>query len=267
MGEPAHDGIGDVCQTCGSASVGARFCVVCGADRTSPLTVIKISHMVGPMWSIDGMAVTAAEASPRVSLLQKAVQVASTDAPWRITFRGGESVERVVVASTGAVVDVLDGAAAWGLPERATTEAVDADPLEPGRMVLVGAHTGAGASTWAQLLNADDAETTAAAEGRIVVVCRSVPAGIAAAKTVIREVGPERVQAVLVVADAPGKPVPAAVREQRVLAGAVAIVFVPWMPRLRGVTEISAALDGQLARTAQRVSRALLGASTKKKGK
>ncbi|WP_157887914.1 hypothetical protein [Frondihabitans sp. PAMC 28766] len=171
-----------------------------------------------------------------------------------------------MVTSTGTVIDVLETAAPWGLPEAGTPEAVKHEPLEPDPLVLVGAHAGAGTSTWAHLLHGDDAETTAPADGRIVVVCRSVPSGIAAAKRLIRDVGPERVQAVLIVADAPGQPVPAAAREQRVLAGANTVVFAPWMPRLRGVTEISEALDGQLARTAQRVSKALLGASTKKKG-
>jgi hypothetical protein len=105
------------------------------------------------------------------------------------------------------------------------------------------------------------------AAGELVVVCRSLPIGIAATKRVIRQVGAARVRAVLVIADAPGKPVPAAAREQKVLAGAVPVVAVPWMPRLRGATEISPALDGQLARAVQRVSKALVGASAEKKDK
>ena len=100
--------------------------------------------------------------------------------------------------------------------------------------------------------------------GRSCLVCRSTPVGINAAKAAIHTLGKDAVDAVLVVADAPGKPVPAAVREQRVLAGAVPVVPVPWMPRLRAVAEISPALAGQLARPVQRVTKALLGAQSNK---
>lgn len=258
--------VGGTCKSCGSCSVGTRYCMICGADRTRALTVIEVSHMVGPMWSINGVAVSASATDIRSSLLQRAIQASNAEAPCRIALRQGGTVGRVVVTSTGTVIDVLDTAAPWGLPKAKVPEAVEGSTLEPDPLVLVGAHTGAGTSTWARLLKADDAETIAPADGQIVVVCRSVPAGITAAKRLIRDVGLERVRAVLVVADAPGKPVPAAAREQRVLAGATVVVFVPWMPRLRGVTEISEALDGQLARSAQRISKALLGASTNKRG-
>lgn len=99
------------------------------------------------------------------------------------------------------------------------------------RLPVFSAHHGSGATTWAQLLDAD--EVSAPGERRPLVVIRSTLAGVEAAKAHTRTAG-----AVLVVADAAGS-VPAEVRRAvRVLEGAAPVVRVPWVPALRGVIAV-----------------------------
>ena len=102
------------------------------------------------------------------------------------------------------------------------------------RRVLLGAHPGAGASTWALLLDMVDAEHPPA-DGQVTIVCRSTIHGITAAKHLIAQITPDHVEAILVVADAAGR-IPATVRrELTVLSGPNRVVSVPWIPALRGV--------------------------------
>lgn len=98
---------------------------------------------------------------------------------------------------------------------------------------LVGAHHGAGTSTWAHLLDAQELEEPPAAGG-FVVVARTTIAGVEAAKPFT-----SRARAVLLVADAPGRVRPEVRRAITVLAGGGApLVRVPWMPALRGLAEV-----------------------------
>ncbi|WP_323749330.1 hypothetical protein [Curtobacterium flaccumfaciens] len=173
----------------------------------------------------------------------------------------GELVTKVVLRLDGSSVAEGADAASWAGPGRAD---VPPAAVTSRQTSIVGVHPGAGARTWARLLDLPEAELTDELAGPVVLVCRSTPAGINATKAAIHSLGTAAVDAVLVVADAPGKPVPAAAREQRVLAGAVPVVPVPWLPRLRAVAEISPALAGQLARPVQRVTKALLGAQSMK---
>ena len=103
----------------------------------------------------------------------------------------------------------------------------------PGR-VFVGAHHGAGTTMWASLLEEHDGGLVVPEEGEVIGVCRSTPAGISAAKTLIGQHGPRRFSAFLVVADAPGRTPERVRRDVKVLAGAVTVIQVPWMPVLRG---------------------------------
>ncbi|WP_235510787.1 hypothetical protein [Curtobacterium sp. Leaf261] len=178
--------------------------------------------------------------------------------PVRVVVTDGFRVTKVVLRPDGSSVAEGDDATGWAGP--------GVQPVTPAqpRASVVGVHAGAGASTWALLLDLPEAQLTDEPTGPVVLVCRSTPAVLNAAKAVIHALGTAAVSAVLVVADAPGKPVPAAAREQRVLAGAVPVVPVPWLPRLRAVAEISPQLAGQLARPVQRVTKALLGAQSNK---
>ncbi|MCS5524694.1 hypothetical protein NY551_18325 [Curtobacterium flaccumfaciens pv. oortii] len=247
------------CLVCGSHKLGPRFCTECGTELVPPVIV---THAVGPMWAVNGHVLTVATGEDlRRTILDTAAGIAQAAAPVRVVVTDGSRVTRVVLRLDGSSVAEGDDAAAWAGP--------GVQPVTPprSRPSLVGVHAGAGASTWALLLDLPEAQLTDEPTGPVVLVCRSTPAGINATKAAVHALGTDAVDAVLVVADAPGKPVPAAAREQRVLAGAVSVVPVPWLPRLRAVAEISPALVGQLTRPVQRVTKALQGAQTAKKEK
>jgi hypothetical protein len=197
----------------------------------------------------------------RRTVLDTVARIANATAPVRVVVTDGPRVTKVVLRLDGSSVAEGDDAAAWAGPGALTSAPAVPAPARPS---LVGVHPGSGASTWSHLLDLPEARLTDELTGPVVLVCRSTLADINAAKAAIRSLGAAAVEAVLVVADAPGKPVPAAAREQRVLAGAVTVVPVPWMPRLRAVAaaEISPALAGQLRRPVQRVTKALLGAQS-----
>lgn len=244
------------CLVCGSTKIGGRYCTECAAELVPPVTV---THAVGPMWAVNGHALTV---SPGVDLrrtvLNAVARVANATVPVRVVVTDGTRVTKVVLRLDGSSVAEGSDAAAWASP--GVQPVTTARP----RPSLVGVHAGAGVSTWALLLDLPEAQLTDEPTGPVVLVCRSTPAGINATKAAVRALGTDAVDAVLVVADAPGKPVAAAAREQRVLAGAVPVVPVPWLPRLRAVAQISSALVGQLARPVQRVTKALLGAQSNK---
>lgn len=246
-----------VCLVCGSQKLGLRFCTECGSELVLPVIV---THAVGPMWAVNGQVLTVAPGEDlRRTVLDTAAGIAQATAPIRVVVTDGPQVTRVVLRLDGSSVAEGDDAAAWAGP--------GVQPVARSRPSLVGVHAGAGASTWALLLDLPEAQLIDEPTGPVVLVCRSTPAGINATKAAVHALGTDAVDTVLVIADAPGKPVPAAVREQRVLAGAVSVISVPWLPRLRAVAEISPALAGQLARPVQRVTKALQGAQTAKKEK
>ncbi len=219
---------------------------------SSPLPV---THVLGPLWAVNGrvVAVDAGE-DLRRTLLDAVAHDADAAGALQIRVSDGARVTRVVLRGDGSSVAEGDNASIWAGPS-----------ATPPHLTLVGVHTGAGATTWAALLGLLEADPDCSPSGQVLLVCRSTPSGINAAKSAIRSLGTAVVVAVLVVADAPGRPVPAAAREQRVLAGAVPVVPVPWLPRLRAVAEISPALTDQLARPVQRITRALEKAHTANK--
>jgi hypothetical protein len=184
-----------------------------------------------------------------------------------VVVHDGPRETRVALRSDGSSVAQGDDAEMWAGTEAiaSTPESVLVPAPVAAHTVIVGVQPSAGASTWAHLLDLPEAQLTDEHAGHVVLVCRSTPVGIDAAKRAVHALGVAAVDAVLVVADAPGKPIPAAARQQRVLAGAVTVIPVPWMPRLRAVSEISPQLAGQLARPVQRVSKALLGAQSTNK--
>lgn len=213
------------------------------------------------MWAVNGHVLTVPEGEDvRRAVLDAVANLVDATAPVRVVVTDGQLVTKVVLRVDGSSVAEGADAAAWAGPGRA-----DLPPAVAARQTsIVGVHPGAGVSTWARLLGLPEAELTDELAGPVLLVCRSTPADINATKAAINSLGKASVDAVLVVADAPGRPVPAAAREQRVLAGAVPVVPVPWLPRLRAVAEISPALAGQLARPVQRVTKALLRAQSMK---
>jgi hypothetical protein len=228
---------------------------------------VVVTHAVGPMWAVNGHVLTVAPGEdPRRIVLEAAARAAAASGPVRVVVTDGQNTTRVVLRLDGSSVAEGDDASAWAGP--GTTDVTPAvAPATAGALQhssVIGVHAAAGATTWSRLLDLPEAQLTDERAGRVVLVCRSTPVGIDAAKRAVHSLGAATVDAVLVVADAPGKPVPAAAREQRVLAGAVTVVPVPWMPRLRAVSEISPQLAGQLARPVQRVNKALLGAQSNK---
>lgn len=144
---------------------------------------------------------------------------------------------------------------------------------ESHRLWMVGAHGGAGASTWAQILEVGDAGTawpqhvnpTRALS--IVVCCRSTAAGLRAAQDVGIEWAsgalPGQLVGLVVGADAPGR-LPRELRDQlQITSGAFPrYTFVPWQAhwrfarendanadRLRRITKIAATVAAWTERT------------------
>lgn len=124
---------------------------------------------------------------------------------------------------------------------------------------FVGVHHHAGTSTWAALLGGADHGLVMPGGGVVTAVCRATPAGLGAAKALVGEHGEERFRAFLVVADAPGRALPAATRGIKVLASVVPVVEVPWMPKLRGL-EDPGSVAVAVAKPVQRVRDQLAGA-------
>lgn len=122
--------------------------------------------------------------------------------------------------------------------------AVDGAPL----LWIVGAHGGAGASTWAHLLGAGDAgvawpqHVNPTRLLRIVVCCRSTAAGLRAAQDVAIEWAsgalPGQLVGLVVGADAPGR-LPRELRDQlQITSGAFPhCAFVPWQAHWRFAKE------------------------------
>ncbi|RII94853.1 hypothetical protein DZF98_00065 [Clavibacter californiensis] len=222
---------------------------------------VQVVHASGPLWAIDGMPlVVPADADVRRVVLDAAGRAVGSSACYRVTVVDGGRVTRVAVSADGG--SVADGADAslWAGPR-------DIDPATrlnaDVSLVALGCHPGAGTTSWARLLGLREVMRDAPVDpdDRVLLVCRSVPAGLSRAKHAIRDLGRHRVGAVLVVADAPGRPVPDARREQKVVAGAAPVVVAPWVPALRGVEDVSPGVAERVHRVTTRVGRALEAAT------
>lgn len=117
---------------------------------------------------------------------------------------------------------------------------------------FVGVHPGAGTSTWAALLEGADHGLLMPDQGVVTAVCRATPAALNGAKALVKEHGVVRFRVFLVVADAPGRALPAAAREIKVLSSVVPVVEVPWMAKLRGLEDPRSAAAA-IAKPVQRV--------------
>lgn len=122
------------------------------------------------------------------------------------------------------------------------------------RLWMVGAHGGAGASTWAQILEVGDAgaawpkHVNPSRSLTIVVCCRSTVAGLRAAQDVAIEWAsgalPGQLVGLVVGADAPGR-LPRELRDQlQITSGAFPhCTFVPWQAQWRFAQENDANAD------------------------
>ena len=116
------------------------------------------------------------------------------------------------------------------------------------RLWIVGAHGGAGTSTWARILNVGDAgaswpqHVNPSRSLDIVVCCRSTAAGLRAAQDVGIEWAsgalPGQLVGLVVGADAPGR-LPRELRDQlQITSGAFPrYIFVPWQAHWRFAKE------------------------------
>lgn len=122
------------------------------------------------------------------------------------------------------------------------------------RLWIVGAHGGAGASTWARILNVGDAgaswprHVNPTRALSVVVCCRSTAAGLRAAQDVAIEWAagalPGQLVGLVVGADAPGR-LPRELRDQlQITSGAFPhCTFVPWQAQWRFAGENDANAD------------------------
>lgn len=141
------------------------------------------------------------------------------------------------VAGVRRWVPGVDGLTVRRRIRRAT---VNGGPL----LWVVGAHGGAGASTWARLLDAGDAgaswpqHVNPSRSLDIVVCCRSTAAGLRAAQDVAIEWAsgalPGQLVGLIVGADAPGR-MPRELRELREITNGAypRSIFVPWQAQWR----------------------------------
>jgi len=201
-------------------------------------TVVQLN---GPMWAVDGHIL---EVPAGITAGQFLSEYLATQAP-------AEGEEPVVVTVQGVGREMFGlivnpEALGWLRPARevrASELDEDAEPAEvlaevladvpAGEWNVYGVHPGAGATTWAGLLNAVELTDPEQYPGRLLVVARTTLRGVQEAKTLTRRAG-----VVLMVADAPGK-FPADVRRGiKVLSGAAPIVTVPWLPPLRGALTV-----------------------------
>ncbi|OQJ57080.1 hypothetical protein DZF93_00785 [Clavibacter michiganensis subsp. insidiosus] len=213
---------------------------------------VAVIHAVGPLWAVNGQVVAVGPGQdPRRSVLDAVARAISPPRPARVVITDGSRVTRVVLRPDGSSVAEGDDAHLWVGPSEA--------PAAPPQVAIVGVHPLSGATTWAQLLHLRETEfdQPLLPTERALLVCRSVPAGLAQVKYAIRDLGRDRVAAVLVVADAPGRPIAAAMREQKVVAGAAPAIRVPWVAALRGALQIPNPATGRLARVAARVNQAV----------
>lgn len=113
-------------------------------------------------------------------------------------------------------------------PEPEPSPAAEEQP-----MPFVAAHGGAGATAWAAILDGADHGQQLPANGEpAVLVARASLHGIDAAKASIAAHGRAAFSTVLIVPASPGRMPRLIQNELKVLAGAVPLVPVPWVPGL-----------------------------------
>lgn len=202
-------------------------------------TVLTATHVAGPMWTIEGKPlVVDGGADPRALVTRRLIELSSGADMVPVLIRHHGQELHLLLGQDGALAPAAGAKATAALLEWTPTTAGHdgAEPLEErpaAAYELLSAHTGSGASTWAQLLDLPEVRPEDRSGAPLLLVTRSTIAGVEAAKP-----WTQQVSAVLMVADAPGKVLPVVDRAIRVLHGAAPIVRVPWVPVLRGITVV-----------------------------
>lgn len=206
---------------------------------------IQVVHHVGPMWSIDGHPLTVPPGVDVPAFILSRVQAPSSECEgtlirvsdqgsvFELTFNHDGSVALAESLDGQHLKMLEDAQAAWIRP----AGIISGPSNDPRR--FIGVHPGAGTSTWANLLEGRDLGLSMPADGLVTAVVRATPAGMHKAKLMVGEYGVSRFQAFLVVADAPGRTLPAAKREVKVLSSAAPVVEISWIPKLRGLEDPS----------------------------
>lgn len=115
----------------------------------------------------------------------------------------------------------------------AAPEEKPAPPAEEQPVAFVAAHGGAGATSWASILDGADHGQQLPTDGTpVVLVARASLHGIDAAKATIAGHGRTAFSAVLIVPAVPGRTPRLIQNELKVLAGAIPLVSAPWVPGL-----------------------------------
>lgn len=205
---------------------------------------VVATHVDGHLWTVGGVPLVV---PPNVDgpglILAQVGALLMSPGPWPVSIRHGGRVFELMIAPDGSV-GVLPGTQLtphvlrWIRPA-GSVPMVPQDVFEgqvPEKSPLgevMGAHRGAGTSTWAQLLGFPEVTDETRTGLPLFVVLRSTLAGAEASKFYT-----SGASVLLVVADAAGK-VPASVaRAIRVLEGAAPVVRVPWVTALRGMNVV-----------------------------
>lgn len=204
------------------------------------------AHVGGPMWTIGGHPLLVPNGRDVTAIvLERALSLVAGPPPWPMEVRHDGVTIELLLEGDGTVVAAPQTALTppvrrWlhaapppaPLRERGATITDRTSPTMPG-FHLLSAHVGSGASTWAQLMQVHETTADERPEAPIVVVARTTLAGVDAAKGYT-----SGASAVLLVADAAGRPPGPVVRAIRVLEGATPVVRAPWVPALRGMVTV-----------------------------
>ena len=146
------------------------------------------------------------------------------------------------------------------LPTPGEADEIEAPPAsQSAPRVFVGAHPGAGVTTWALLLEGTDSGMSFPATGEVIGVCRATPAGLEQGRRMVGFAGVDRFTAFLVIADAPGRTLASGMRGIKILSSVVPVVQVPWENKLRGLqtpSVVAAAMSKSVARVNTRLASA-----------
>lgn len=209
----------------------------------TPVGVVA-THVDGHLWTVGGVPLVVPPNMDGPGLVLAQVGALLTaPGPWPVSVRYNDMAFELEIATDGSVsaspgTQLTPHVLMWIRPAGSLPmvpqETFEAPVSDPSPLVeVLGAHRGAGTSTWAQLLGVQEVTADSRTGLPLLVVARSTLAGTEATKFFTSDAS-----ALLIVADAPGKvPAPVA-RAIRVLEGAAPVVRVPWVPALRGMNVV-----------------------------
>lgn len=203
--------------------------------------MVTVAQLNGPMWAVAGQSIEVPAGVDPARAIIDHLDADSGDLDTReVEVRPiGQAPFTVTLGTDGSVTTATltdPRILGWLRPARTgdAPAAADVPVAVTSGWAVYGAHPGAGASTWADLLDGTDITGQGDYPGRVLVVARTTLGGVEAAKTLTHRAG-----AVLMVADAPGRVTADVRRGLRVLAGAAPVVRTPWLSPLRGTLTVS----------------------------